>query len=293
MKLHQLASLTLLTLAAPAFAATPASGELSDTSGPQTFTGGPYLVPTPAGITSAARAVGCMIPMSCDEYALTVNIADKFRMDKKNEKEVVQIIMTHSNPTPAGDTADIDLYLVDSAGNDVASSTSPSASEAITVPLKTLKNGAYTVLLITGIPLGSSELVEIRIGRGTKADAEELKELFISPMVAAPDETVAFETRNLNAVGDYTFNFGDNSPEFTSNDGLATHAYTNEGVYTASVTYIAPGKGLASVTQPVVIESVSSAISGVADKSGTNFGGGFGLPMLFSLFGLALLRRKA
>ncbi len=282
MKLHQLASLALLTLVAPAFAATPASGEISDTSGPQTFTGGPYLLPTPAGITAEARDVGCTIPMTCDTYALTVNIADKFRTDKKNEKEVVQIIMTSSNPTPAGGSADVDLYLVDSAGADVASSTGATADEAITVPLKTLPNGSYTVLLITGLPLGSSESVEIRVGRGKAAT----KQLTIAPMVATPGEVVSYDAASLSGRA---FDFGDGEST-TSADGVAQHVYAQPGTYKARVSN-ASGKSLAM--QPVVVTDAASGVAAITDKSATSFGGAFGIPALFSLLGLALLRRRA
>ena len=149
--------------------ASPVSGELSETSGPIVFTGGPYVIPTPGGIT-AGSGVECEVPMTCDEFALTVNISEEFRADEANAKEIVQIIMTPSFAEPTlGAAADIDLYLLDASGAEVGSSTSATAAEAISVPLKVLKNGSYTVRLITGIPLGTSESVEIRIGRGAKA----------------------------------------------------------------------------------------------------------------------------
>ncbi|MEK6807190.1 MAG: PKD domain-containing protein [Pseudomonadota bacterium] len=283
MKLHTLATVALFSLAAPVWATTPASGELTEASGPQTFTGGPYLMPTPAGITADAREVGCTIPQSCDEYALTVNISDKFRTDAKNAKEVVQIIMTHSHPEPTtvGATADVDLYLVDSAGVDVASSTGSTATEAITVPLKTLKNGSYTVLLITGLPLGVSESVEIRVGRGKAAT----KQLVIAPMVAAPGEVVAYDASSLDGSA---FSFGDGEST-TSADGTAEHVYAQPGTYQARVSN-ADGKSLAM--QPVVVSETASGVAAVTDKSSSNFGGAFGLPALFALLGLALLRRR-
>ncbi len=154
------------------WAATPASGELTESSGPQTFTGGPYFVNNPGGLVNGVPPGGetCDVPMSCDSYVLTVNIADKFRMDKKNDKEVVQFIMTPSYAAaPADGVADIDLHLKDASGTEIAKSEGGTAAEAITMPLKTLKNGSYTVLLVTGNPLGSSESVEIRVGRGSKS----------------------------------------------------------------------------------------------------------------------------
>lgn len=154
--------------------ATPANGELTETSGPISFSGGPYVIPTPGGIV-AGSGVECEIPMTCDEYALTVNVSEEFRADEANKKEVIQIIMTPSNPTPVGANADIDLYLLDANGNEVASSTGGTASEAIVVPLTVVKNGTYTVRLITGIPLGTSVVVDMSVGRGAKAAVQSKK----------------------------------------------------------------------------------------------------------------------
>lgn len=271
--------LALAALAAPAFATTPESGEITEASGPQTFTGGPYFLPTPGGIL-AGSGVECEIPETCDEYALTVTIADEFRDDEANKKEVVQIVMT---PTPLesniGGAADIDLYLLDGNGNEVGSSTSPTATEVISVPLTVLKNGGYTVRLITGIPLGTSETVEIRIGRGKSAP----KGMTITPAVAFTGETVRVDASALGA-GSYTVDFGDGETATTSADGLAQHTYAAPSVYRVGVRD-ASGKSLAA--QPVVIESVSA-------KSGNGLiAGGFGFASLLGLFALAGLRRRA
>lgn len=174
MRLHRIAAVVLFTLAAPVWAATPASGALTEDSGPQTFTGGPYVLPTPGGIV-AGTPVTCEIPTTCDNYALSVNISDKFRSDEKNKKEVVQIVLTPSNPTPAGGSADIDLYVFDAAGEEVGSSTGGTAAEAVSLPLSVLKNGEYMVQLRTGLPLGTSASVEIRLGKGNKAGDTEGK----------------------------------------------------------------------------------------------------------------------
>lgn len=264
-------------ISVPAFATTPASGELTESSGPQTFTGGPYFIPTPGGIL-AGSGVECEVPMTCDEYSLTVTIAAEFRDDEANKKEVAQIVMT---PTPlesnVGGAADIDLYLLDANGNEVGSSTSATATETISVPLTVLKDGGYTVRLITGIPLGTSETVEIRIGRGKSAP----KGMTITPAVAFTGETVRVDASALGA-GSYTVDFGDGETT-TSADGVAPHTYAAPGVYRVRVSD-ASGKSLAS--QPVVIESVSA-------KSGSGLlAGGFGLASLLGLFALAGVRRR-
>ena len=159
---------TLFAVSTPVWATTPASGTLTDSSGPVTFAGGPYFVSNPNGISAGAlpESAACVLPTSCDLFALTVTIADKYRKNEKNKKEIVQIVLTGSNPVEqVRGTADIDLYLLDSGGVVIGSSTSPTYDETINVPLSLLKDGAYTVRLITGIPLGSSAAVDIHIGK--------------------------------------------------------------------------------------------------------------------------------
>lgn len=281
---NSLIVLALAALAVPAFATTPESGELTEASGPQTFTGGPYFLPTPGGIL-AGSGVECEIPETCDEYALTVTIADEFRDDEANKKEVVQIVMT---PTPiepnVGGAADIDLYLLDANGNEVGSSTSATATEVISVPLTVLKNGSYTVRLITGIPLGTSETVEIRIGRGKSAP----KGLSVTPAVADVGETVRFDARDLTATGGtaaYSFDFGD-GVVVQNYTGLAEHTYARPGAYLAKVAVGDSQRRVYGASQTVAVTGV------VAAKSGNGLlAGGFGLLSVLGLFGFAAFKR--
>lgn len=183
MKLHRLSSLALLTICAPAFAATPASGELTDTGGPLTYAGGPYVVPNPGAIEGdiPLNATDCDVAPSCDDFALKVTIADKFRMNEKNKKEIVQIVMTFTSAAaPLDAAADIDIFLLNAAGEEVGSSHAGMGvtTETINVPLKTLKDGDYTIRIATGVPLGANASVDIHIGRSAKSgDADvETKE---------------------------------------------------------------------------------------------------------------------
>ena len=88
---------------------TPAAGTVTDTSSPATWTGGPFLVPNATG---TAGTVDCTAPQSCDDYSLTVATPGGTG-DTKNLKISV------SWPNSA---ADFDVYVLDSAGNEVASS---------------------------------------------------------------------------------------------------------------------------------------------------------------------------
>ena len=272
-------------ISAPAFATSPTSGEITETSGSQTFTGGPYFLPTPGGIL-AGSGVECEIPETCDEYALTVTIADEFRDDEANKKEVVQIVMTPTVLEPnVGGAADIDLYLLDASGNEVGSSTSPTATEVIRVPLTVLKNGGYTVRLITGIPLGTSESVEIRVGRGKSLP----KGLSVTPAVADVGETVRFDARDLAPAGDtaaYSFDFGDGmvAQNFT---GLVEHTYARPGAYLAKVSVGDSQRRVYGASQTIAVTGV------VAAKSGSGLlAGSFGFASLLGLFALAGVRRR-
>lgn len=173
-----LAVLTL-TLTASAWAATPASGELTDASGSLVFTGGPFVVPNPSsdanGLSEGALPVVCEpMAMHCDEFALTVSIPEKFRNDEKNKKEVVQIALTFGAATPELDAqADFELYLLDAAGEPFAESVSGAGvAETITLPLKQFPDGAYTVRILAYNGLGGSYSTEVRLGRGSKAGGD-------------------------------------------------------------------------------------------------------------------------
>lgn len=168
----------VLALSAPAFAATPASGELTDVSGPLVFTGGPFVVPNPSSDVNglAGGPVVCEpMLMNCDEFALTVAIPEKFRKDEKNKKEVVQVALTFTAAVAQLDSqADYELYILDANGEPFAESVSGSGvPETVTLPLNQFVDGAYTVRILNYNPLGGSYSTEVRIGRGNKAGSTD------------------------------------------------------------------------------------------------------------------------
>src|ERR1044071_4929352 len=72
-----LCALVLEILAAFCFAATPASGTLTD-SNSITYTAGPFLVPNPTGFVNGTvdgTPPTCDSTHPCDDFALTVNIS--------------------------------------------------------------------------------------------------------------------------------------------------------------------------------------------------------------------------
>jgi hypothetical protein len=134
------AAAVVLAGAVAATGSTPSAGTLTDTSGPRTWTGGPFLV---ANVTGSAGDPVCTAPQSCDDYTLTVAAPAGFG-DTNNLK--IQV----SWPNAA---ADFDLYVLDSAGNAVAISASSADPETVIMPPT---SGTYTVRVVPFAPLGQS-----------------------------------------------------------------------------------------------------------------------------------------
>ena len=166
-----------LAFAAPLWAATPATGELSEASAEITWDGdGPYVFTnlTPQlGLAGQPPVCEELQPVGCDIFTLTVNISDAFRALEKNNKEIVSVGINFPQD-PAGQV-DYDLYIYDSSGAEVGRSAdgAPQSSETVTFPLKALKNGTYSVHVIIFTPLGTDYSGLVRIGRGDKAGSTD------------------------------------------------------------------------------------------------------------------------
>lgn len=169
MKLRTLGALGLLALAAPAFAASPASGELTETSDPIVYSGGPFVASNPSGDAGAPVCAPDPAGVLCDNFALTVNVSDEFRQDEANKKEVISIAMSFAQALD-----DFDMYVYDGAGTLVAeSSGSSGVQEVVTLPLAVLKNGSYTVTVAPYlvVPGGGYDMT-VKVGRpGKQASA--------------------------------------------------------------------------------------------------------------------------
>src|SRR4051794_2489445 len=122
-------------------AATPTSGTLTDTSGPVTWSGGPFVA---ANVT--AQATGepdCTVPGSCDDFTLHVSAPAGFDTDHN-----LQIKVGWS-----GTGADFDVYLYDASGHLAATSATSADPETLTVAPN---SGDYLVRVVPFTPLGSS-----------------------------------------------------------------------------------------------------------------------------------------
>src|ERR1700759_2439752 len=111
-----------LAVLQPAAGSTPNAGTLTTSSGAKTWTGGPFAAPNATGNVSGTP--DCSAPQSCDDYTLTVD-TPAGTGDTQNLK------METSWTTPG---ADFDVYVLDAAGNVVASSASSSEPETIVMP---------------------------------------------------------------------------------------------------------------------------------------------------------------
>src|SRR5437016_7163086 len=104
-------------LAMFSFASTPSSGTLTDTSGPQTYTAGPFFAPNAFGnsIPGECDPDPTFPLVPCDVYRLDVILPAGYEVTHPNQSVFVRVEWG----TPA---ADFDLYLWDAASWGAANS---------------------------------------------------------------------------------------------------------------------------------------------------------------------------
>jgi hypothetical protein len=122
-------------------ASTPTSGSVSDTSPVTSWGGGPFAAPNTTG--TATGTPDCTAPSSCDDFTLHVSTPAGYDADHS-----LKIDVSWSNTA-----ADFDLYVLDKAGNTVATSASSADPEEVVLPPTT---GDYTVRVVPFTPLGES-----------------------------------------------------------------------------------------------------------------------------------------
>lgn len=166
LKLSALAAALTLLGASTAFAADPAAGELNDEALKLEWAGGPFVVPN---VSPDAGEPVCPagVPQFCDPYALTVNITDEFRELPENQRESVRFAISFDVTVPV---TDYEIYVYDANGALVAeASNGPGVQESLSVPLKTLKNGSYTVTVVPYAPFATSYAAVAQIGKDAPA----------------------------------------------------------------------------------------------------------------------------
>jgi len=112
---------------------------VSDTSRTASWTAGPFAAPN---VTGTSGTVTCA-PGLCDDFALHVSTPAGYG-------DTHQLTVKVAWPVAA---ADFDVYLLDSAGNEVASAASSSDPEVVVVAPT---SGDYTVRVVPFAPLGQS-----------------------------------------------------------------------------------------------------------------------------------------
>ena len=133
--------------AGPTQAATPTGGSLSPSAPNLHYTAGPFAVPNVTGTTGT---VDCSAPGSCDDYALNV-------ATPAGSAASYTVKVSVSWPNSA---ADFDIYLLDSAGREVAAAASSSDPEVMQVPGGP---GRYTVRVVPYAPAGQSITADISL----------------------------------------------------------------------------------------------------------------------------------
>ncbi len=95
-------------LAMLSFASTPSSGTLTDTSGPQTYTAGPFFVANPTPVIEVDAGPECFgSEQPCDDYALTVTLPSGYAAAHPNA--AVQVTMSWTDN--GSGASDYDLYI--------------------------------------------------------------------------------------------------------------------------------------------------------------------------------------
>src|SRR5213595_4163401 len=166
-------------LAMFSFASTPSSGTLTDTSGPVSYTAGPFFVsnPTPViELDSGPECGGSSQP--CDDFALTVSLPSGYQTTYPNASVKVTLSWTDSGSgssdydlyiykTPRGDCSPQDCTSTD--GTQAANYQSASSSNPEIATISPLADGTqkYTLVVVPYTPTGESVHVTIELLPGS------------------------------------------------------------------------------------------------------------------------------
>lgn len=161
------AAVALLLTAPCVWAADPANGEINDETLKFEYAGsGPFIVPN-ASPDAGDPVCPAGAPQLCDSFMLNVNISDDFRALPENQRENVRFAISFPVTVPV---TDYEIYVYDAAGALLAeASNGAGVQESVTLPLKTLKNGAYTVTVVPYAPFATNYMGVVQVGKDAKA----------------------------------------------------------------------------------------------------------------------------
>src|SRR5262249_36567219 len=123
----------------------------TDTSGPLTFTGGPYAVANPS--SQATGTPVCNAALPCDEYAFNVNVSNATSQNKYIRVELAW---------PVVGEAQFDVYVFDgttATGRLIARSLGDQTyvmPDVCLIPAVAAANGVYTLRIVPFLPFGQS-----------------------------------------------------------------------------------------------------------------------------------------
>ena len=165
----RLLSLLLLLSPLPAFAATPAAGTLSDTSGPVSYSAGPFPLANPTPVPLVDAGPECSNPQQpCDDFALTVNLPADYTTTHPG-----MFIQFSLSWTDSGTGAsDYDLYVypgtvTNTDGSQAAQTQSASSADPEVTTLRAFNGSrSFTVKVVPFTPTGETVHVTIALIQG-------------------------------------------------------------------------------------------------------------------------------
>lgn len=160
--------------AATARAATPAGGTLTDTSGPLSYTAGPFTVANPTPVLLVDSGPECNNPVQpCDDFALTVALPSDYATQHPNDLIRFTLSWTDSGTG----ASDYDLYVyqgtvTNTDGSQAAQAQAASSANPEVTSISVF-NGSrtFTVKVVPYTPTGETvqvkiELVQVASGGG-------------------------------------------------------------------------------------------------------------------------------
>lgn len=168
-------------LAMLSFASTPSSGTLTDTSGPVSYTAGPFFVSNPTPIIevdSGPECGGSLQP--CDDFALTVNLPSGYTTTNPNASIKVTLSWTDNGSgssdydlyiykTPRTDCPDANHQCTQTDGGEAADYQSASSNNPEIASISPLHDGTqtYTIVVVPFTPTGETVHVTAELVPGS------------------------------------------------------------------------------------------------------------------------------
>ncbi len=254
-----LLTLLLVTLGPSLFAATPTGGTLNAPpaggSSTVTWSGGPY--------TAVVESTSMCTSLGCDSFTLQVNVPASFYAANPNYSVVVQIQWPDS-------VNDFDLYVYDSSGNVVGSSTGGAPETSETADCGQLPAGTYTVQVVAFAVVnesytGSASVVLEPTTPSGRARYRSGNFKFSAPLALTAPPDLAFNAQELepraafDALGNIYVATIQGTPAgtdvFKSMDGGKSFSYLGQPDGAQAAATVARGAGFGGGDEDIAIDS--------------------------------------